>query len=115
MKNIVIISIILLLLPSCELIEINMLKDFSKETWIKNPSERYLMRWDLQENYLYEGMLKTEVIDLLGEPDATYNDSVTNDPISEYDMGSSKLTSYALCIVYRNDIVINFYEAITNL
>ncbi len=114
MKNVTILGAILFLVTSCNLVELNLMRDFSKESWKNNPSERYLMSTDLQENHLPEGMLKAEVVNLLGEHTTTYYDSPSNCQISEYDMGSTDLTSYALCIAFRDDILIYVYESTIN-
>lgn len=68
MKKIVLV-ITSLIFVSCSLFQDNSRK-FSKESWNNDPDHRYEMVNDLKNNYLFIGMDRTDVIELLGEPDS---------------------------------------------
>jgi len=59
-----------MLLAACSLF-VDTSRPFSKESWQNDADYRYEMINDLRNNYLFIGMEKTEVINLLGEPDSS--------------------------------------------
>ena len=62
-------SLLSVLIFSCSIFGENK-RNFNKESWANNAEHRYEMLDDLCENYIYIGMSRKEVLDLLGEPDA---------------------------------------------
>lgn len=102
-KVLLIISVFLFI--SCSLFEKDEIRDFSTESWINNPNERYEMAEDLLSNYLYIGMSKIEVTNLLGDTHYEYDNKF------EYKMGSSGLGRvYFLYIEFDYELVKDFYK-----
>lgn len=94
---------------------------FESESWIaeREISSRYRyyrnkMRSDLVGNHLYEGMTKSEVKSLLGEPAKKYRWEV-DDPRFKYEIGHISmfgLDQYALFVEFDDsDQITEFYIA----
>lgn len=50
-------------------------KDFTQGEWHSKPQERYQMVDDIIESQLFIGKSKTEILSLLGEPDAIFDNT----------------------------------------
>lgn len=92
-----------ILIFSCSLFEQKTKRIFEKESWVNNKEYRHEMSDDLLENYLYVGMVESEVVILLGTPDYISSEN-------EYYMGSGLDYSYMLYIKYVNGSIFDYYE-----
>ena len=74
MKSLIVIILSFIFLLACEERNPPIVESFSKKDWKVKDRElpynhRVLFIGDLKKNYLFEGMTKSKIIELLGEPE----------------------------------------------
>ncbi|WP_397363444.1 hypothetical protein [Olleya sp. R77988] len=81
--------------------------DFNKEKWAKNKNKRYEMRDDLIESEILKDKSKTEIFELIGNPDNIYSDDIWiyNLGISNPGLG---LQFNSLELSFKNERIFDF-------
>lgn len=84
------------------------ISDFTTDKWFAHPQFRFYMIEDLRENHNVIGMNKTEVIQLLGEP------NYQNDSVFSYSLGRNGREFDYINVYFSNDIAINIdYDVVS--
>lgn len=81
---------------------------FNKESWDSNPDSRYAMAEDLMDSYLYKGMNREQVTELIGREDSFWSDDHT----AVYNLGfrgDYSVDPQLLVIQFEQDRVTRFW------